>query len=102
MGDEAGAGSVMPLVGVELQVMGDVQGVGYRWYAVRRAQERGLSGWVRNNRDGSVSAYAEGERGEVESFIDDLRQGPPMASVREIKAGWQEYSGSYDGFDIRR
>lgn len=91
----------MNLVGVEVMVHGEVQGVGYRWFAIKRARVHGVGGWVRNNTDGSVSVWAEGDHQAVESLIDDLREGPPMAAVRKVDISWKEYSGRYDAFDIK-
>lgn len=91
----------MKSVGAKITVKGDVQGVGFRWWALKQAQSRGVQGWVRNNRDGSVSVEAEGEQAAVESFIENLREGPPMAAVRDIDIAWQEYSGTYAGFDVK-
>jgi len=88
------------LAGAIVTVKGEVQGVGFRWWALKRAHLRGVTGWVRNNRDGSVTALAEGERGALDAFIDDLREGPSLAVVRAVDIDWQEYTGTYAGFDI--
>ncbi len=52
---------------------GYVQGVGFRFTAVRIAQKYGLVGWVRNNPDGAVEIVSEGEREKLDSFVDDLK-----------------------------
>lgn len=65
-----------------IRITGRVQGVGYRYYALRIAGILGIGGWIRNAADGSVLAEAEGER--MEEFLDHLRQGPPLASVEEV------------------
>lgn len=67
-----------------LRIRGRVQGVGYRDWAMREARARGLSGWVRNRRDGSVEALVRGEPGSVERFIAASRQGPAAARVDTI------------------
>lgn len=69
-----------------LVIRGHVQGVGYRWSLVQAAQQRGLQGWVRNRRDGSVEALATGPADAVQSLIDWAHQGPPQARVDAVEA----------------
>ncbi|MBV7542646.1 acylphosphatase [Acidovorax sp. sic0104] len=68
-----------------LIIRGHVQGVGYRWSLVQAAQQRGLQGWVRNRRDGSVEALATGPADAVQSLIDWAHQGPPHARVDAVE-----------------
>ncbi len=70
---------------VRLIIEGDVQGVGFRAFAVDEASRRKISGWVRNRRDGSVEAVAAGAANRVEDFIAVLRKGPPAARVTGVK-----------------
>ena len=69
-----------------LHIRGHVQGVGYRWSMVQAAQQRGLQGWVRNRRDGSVEAQATGPADAVQSLVDWAHQGPPHARVDAVEA----------------
>ena len=69
---------------VRIVVSGRVQGVAYRYWAVQEARRRGLSGWVRNRRDGTVEALLQGPEHEVEMMIIACRRGPPMADVTDI------------------
>ena len=62
-------------------VRGRVQGVGFRYFVLKRARERGLKGQVRNRPDGAVEAEAEGARAALESWLEQLRQGPTGARV---------------------
>jgi len=87
-------------VHVELRIRGFVQGVGYRYYCYRMAKSLGLTGYVKNNYDGSVSITAEGDRSLVEQFIEDLKIGPSSASVTDIDVTWAEYSGRFHSFDV--
>ena len=64
----------MSRIAVRLEIEGRVQGVGFRWWTVRQASALGLSGWVRNRRDGSVEALAIGETKTVEAFVADQRE----------------------------
>ena len=65
-------------------VRGRVQGVGFRYAMVAAAQARGVTGWVRNRRDGSVEALVQGDAEAVESVIAWCRRGPPAAQVSGV------------------
>jgi DNA ligase D-like protein (predicted 3'-phosphoesterase) len=67
---------------VRVALAGDVQGVGFREATRHQALQLGVSGWVRNEDDGTVSVHAEGSSRAVEEMLDFLRQGPPGASVQ--------------------
>jgi acylphosphatase len=71
-------------VTVRLRILGRVQGVWYRGWAIDRARELGLSGWVRNRQDGSVEALLCGEESVVRSMIESCRRGPPAARVARV------------------
>lgn len=68
-----------------LRVMGVVQGVGFRWFAMRAARRLDLAGWVRNDADGSVEVLVEGSEGAVERLAEELGRGPDGASVQEVR-----------------
>jgi len=82
-------------------ISGRVQGVGYRYFAVRVAHELGLQGWVRNLSDGCVEAYAIGRRQELDEFDGRLRLGPPASEVRSVAVEDAPVDGRIEGFDIR-
>jgi DNA ligase D-like protein (predicted 3'-phosphoesterase) len=65
-------------------VRGMVQGVGFRDFAVRRARQLGVLGWVRNGEDGSVLVHAEGSDDAVSELVAFLREGPRAASVSSV------------------
>ena len=65
-------------------VRGDVQGVGFRAWTEYTALARGLEGWVRNRRDGSVEAVFGGAEGDVTAMIAQCRRGPPGARIDGI------------------
>ncbi len=69
---------------VRVIVAGRVQGVGYRAWVERQAEARGLSGWVRNCRDGSVEALFSGEPTVVEAMTEACRIGPRLAAVENV------------------
>lgn len=86
---------------IDARVCGRVQGVGFRAFTTRRAQQLGLSGWVRNEPDGSVRLVAEGAEDDLRTLLDHLRQGPPASRVTEVAATWDEATGAFDGFRVR-
>lgn len=70
-----------------LRITGRVQGVFFRKWTARRAAELGVSGWVRNRRDGSVEILACGRAEAVDALIAACREGPPAARVERIEVG---------------
>ncbi len=83
---------------VRIIVTGRVQGVGFRYFTVRCANDLGLFGWVRNLPDGSVETAIQGQGEKVEEMIGLLRQGPGAANVsgldiEEIESKSEELSG---------
>jgi len=81
-------------------VHGRVQGVGFRYSARSRAARLGLTGWVRNEPDGTVSVVCEGPRDKVGEFISWLRQGPPMAHVTNVDVRKKDASGTFRNFKV--
>lgn len=82
-------------------VRGDVQGVGYRYTMRMIAVEAGVSGWVRNRRDGSVEAEVEGEPDRVDEVLAWMAEGPPGSDVAEARATDAAPTGE-PGFEVRR
>ena len=66
-------------------IRGRVQGVGFRWFALDTAESLGLTGWVRNLKDGSVEAEAQGTEEALKEFVERLRTGNPAARVDSIE-----------------
>jgi DNA ligase D-like protein (predicted 3'-phosphoesterase) len=81
-------------------VRGEVQGVGYREAAVRRARRLGAMGWVRNTEDGSVLVHAEGPEPAIEELLEFLRKGPSAARITEVEVDRVEVEG-HEQFAIR-
>jgi acylphosphatase len=82
------------------RVIGRVQGVGFRYSAVRRAQGLAVTGTVSNLADGSVEVVAEGDAARLEQFLSWLRKGPPGAFVRDVQVQWMPFTGGYTRFDV--
>ncbi len=74
-----------PVQRVRLVISGRVQAVWFRGWTVDEAMMRGLDGWVRNCRDGTVEAVFQGAPEVVEDMIEACRQGPPAARVTNIE-----------------
>jgi acylphosphatase len=70
---------------VRVRIEGRVQGVGFRYWTERVARERGLAGWVRNRRDGSVEALFSGAAEQVGEMLDRCREGPAGAVVTSVR-----------------
>ena len=82
-------------------ISGAVQGVGYRFYAQRVAHRLGLTGYVRNCRDGSVEAYVIGSPAKLEAFRAELERGPSHSVVSAIVEEEAELDEGYgSGFVI--
>lgn len=82
-------------------VKGRVQGVGFRFFVVRAAQEQGLQGWVRNRYDGRVEVMAEGDLAALNRLLADLRRGPLSAQVTTVDYAFEEARGDFDRFSVR-
>ena len=81
-------------------ITGDVQGVGFRWFARDAAMREGLTGWVRNLPDGSVEAFVEGDQEAVTRVERGLRSGPVGARIEAVHVDDEEASGGYKTFSI--
>ena len=79
-----------------LQIVGRVQGVGFRFYMQRKARALGVTGWVRNRLDGSVEALVQGSPDAVAAMIAWARRGPASATVSEVRIA--EGDGVYAEF----
>ena len=89
----------MPLT-LHLTIRGRVQGVGFRYSMHEEALRRGVTGWVRNRRDGSVEAVVQGERDAVDALVAWARRGPPSARVSDVAAGEVEPE-QFETFETR-
>jgi acylphosphatase len=89
------------MIQYEIKVTGRVQGVWYRKFAEEKANELGIKGWVKNTVDGGVLLMAQGEEIELETFIDCLRIGPPLARVNKITKAKMNLLSNFDNFTIQ-
>jgi acylphosphatase len=85
---------------VRIRLTGRVQGVAFRDWMQGEALSLGLTGWVRNRRDGSVEAAISGDPALVDDMLARCRQGPPAARVSDL-AILAEESGTFPDFEVR-
>jgi acylphosphatase len=83
-------------------VHGIVQGVFFRYNTRLQAERLGVSGTVRNCRDGTVEVVAEGSRARLAELLAWLRHGPDAAVVERVDTTWEEATGPSSGFRILR
>jgi acylphosphatase len=92
----------MVRVARKFSIRGDVQGVGYRFFAQRAAARHQVVGYVKNMPDGTVEALAEGPLQTVEAFKHDLATGPRFSVVEQVEEINLEPTGQYSAFRIER
>ncbi len=81
-----------------LIIRGGVQGVGFRYSMAAQARLLGVTGWVRNRRDGSVEAMIAGDAAQVAEMLAWSRIGPAGAAVDEVRV--ESVTGNFSGFDL--
>jgi len=82
-----------------LIISGRVQGVGFRYSMLAEAERLGVTGWVRNRRDGTVEAVVDGDPAAVAAMIEWANAGPPGARVTGVAVG--EVAGQFAGFESK-
>lgn len=82
-------------------VSGRVQGVGYRDWVVRTAQRNGLTGYVRNLKDGRVEIFAAGEEEALQTLVEGCREGPSLARVEHVESFPADDEKGHKGFTKR-
>ena len=86
---------------VHVIISGRVQGVWFRASTKQKAEELGLTGWVRNTKDGCVEAVFEGEDGLIKEMIKWCHSGPPLSKVENVEIKNQKPIGGFKDFFIR-
>ncbi len=81
-------------------ISGRVQGVFYRSTTRDRAEQLGLTGWVRNTSDGKVEAIFEGEETAIKDMIVWCHKGPRSADVSDVTVEYQKFLGEFEEFCI--
>jgi len=91
----------MSVRSVYLVVSGHVQGVGFRYFALHKALEFQIAGWVCNAPDGKVEIEAEGKDRDIETFIDWMKIGPSRAMIRSFSVSEISPPRNFTDFTIR-
>jgi len=86
-------------VAKHLRISGRVQGVGFRYSMSEEAERLGVTGWVRNRRDGTVEAVLDGPDDAVAAALAWARRGPRGAQVSDVQVA--EISESFERFEMR-
>ena len=86
---------------IHVWVKGMVQGVGFRYFTIRKARELGVTGWVRNSADGGVEIVAEGEKWKLKEFTESVKMGPSHAAVTALEVKEEEYKNEFKEFEVR-
>lgn len=87
---------------VHVVISGRVQGVWFRASTKQKAEQLGLTGWVKNTVDGNVEAIFEGDEPTVNEMIAWCRKGPPLAQVTDVKVTRQRFGGEFTDFTVLR
>lgn len=91
----------MSLKRVEIKITGQVQGVFFRQGVKVEAEGLGLTGWVRNEPDGSVRIVAEGEEEKLQKLAEWTKLGTSWAKVENVEVEWKEVSREFTNFEVR-
>ena len=85
---------------VHVIISGDVQGVGFRAWAMHLAKELHLVGWVTNREDDTVEVVAEGEKLDLVDFANQCHKGPELAAVKTVDIQWEKPTGEFMSFEV--
>lgn len=86
---------------VHVVISGRVQGVWFRATTKQKAEQLGLTGWVRNTYDGSVEAVFEGDENSVQEMLDWCHHGPPLSKVENVEVKNESPTNDFGSFSIR-
>ena len=90
------------MIAWRIVVCGRVQGVGYRISMRAAADDLRVTGWVRNRRDGTVEAVAQGDDDDVERIVAWCRRGPPAARVTAVTTEARNVDRAMESFELRK
>jgi acylphosphatase len=91
---------LLKLSSVKITVSGRVQGVGFRYFIARIAEDLGLKGYVKNLFNGDVEITAEGRKEFLDELINKAKTGPRGSKVDACKVEWLDFKNKYDNFEI--
>lgn len=85
----------------EIIANGLVQGVGFRYFIIKNAENLGLKGYTKNLYSGEVLTVVEGYKAKIEELYKRIKVGPSHASVKNCKVHWEESKNEFTNFEIR-
>lgn len=86
---------------VHVIISGKVQGVWFRANTKQKAEQLGLTGWVRNTSDGKVEAVFEGDKKLINEIVEWCNQGPPLAEVDNVDISYLEAKKEFNNFTVK-
>ncbi|MGQ9680517.1 MAG: acylphosphatase [Candidatus Bathyarchaeia archaeon] len=89
------------MIRLHIYVLGKVQGVFYRSNTCEKAEELGITGWVKNLADGRVEIIAEGEEEKLKKLVEWCRVGPRWAKVEDLNVNVEPATGEFKSFGIK-
>jgi len=89
------------MINYEIIVHGHVQGVGFRFYTYQNAIMNRITGWVKNNADGTVKIVAQGEESNMNKFIDAVRRGPRFSKIIDVSIKELQGLENHKAFQIK-
>ena len=89
------------MIQYDIKVIGRVQGVGFRYFALGKAQEMGITGWAKNVVDGSVEIIAQGDEPTLKTYVDYLYIGPTLSRVDKINVHRSDITMVFDNFSVK-
>ena len=88
-------------VNAYVKIHGKVQGVWFRASTKQKAEQLGLTGWVRNTENGCVEAVFEGEEKQIKQILNWCHMGPPLSKVEKVETKNQTVTNGFEGFKIK-
>jgi acylphosphatase len=85
----------------EIVARGRVQGVGFRYFVLRKAQDLGVMGYVKNLPSGEVLTVVEGDKTMIEELFNEIQIGHSYAHVSKCTIVWHEYKNEFKNFEVR-
>ncbi len=89
------------MIAYQILISGRVQGVGFRWFAQKQAEQYGIAGYVRNLPDRRVQVVAQGEKEVLDAYCDTLREGPAFSKTETLSTERISVDPEIKGFHIR-
>lgn len=89
------------MVQYDIEIKGRVQGVGFRQFALNKARQLDIKGWVMNAQNGDVRVMAKGKEDDVKTFIDYLKSGPSMARVENFSKYQMQEIDDFSDFRVK-